>query len=114
MEGKWGTLTPGDFSEFQGWNVVFLPEGYTDKDEVWAMERSAFRQFYFRPKYIAKKILSIRSKEDIKRYIKGGVALLSGFAFGPMPEHDRIKTGRTPKTLCTQLHSFKNQLPKRS
>ena len=75
---------------------MFLPEGYKDKGEVWAMESSAFRQFYFRPKYIAKKIFSIRSKEDIKRYIKGGVALLSGFAFGPMPEHVRIKTGRTP------------------
>jgi|TARA_Y100000310_G_scaffold280152_1_gene299673 radical SAM superfamily enzyme YgiQ (UPF0313 family) len=94
--GKWGKFTTMDFSEFQGWNVVFLPEGYTDKDEVWAMERSAFRQFYFRPKYIAKKIFSIRSKEDIKRYIKGGVALLGGFAFGPMPKHVRIKTGRTP------------------
>ena len=29
--GKWGKLTTEDFSEFQGWNVVFLPDGYKDK-----------------------------------------------------------------------------------
>ena len=27
----------------------------------------SFRKFYFRPKYIAKRILAIRSMEDIKR-----------------------------------------------
>ena len=94
MDGKWGTMTTQDFSEFQGWNVVFLPEGYKNKEEVWAMERRAFREFYFRPKYIAMRILKIRSLEDIKRYYKGGRALISGFAFGPMPDHVREATGR--------------------
>ena len=95
-EGKWGTLTTDDFSEFQGWNVVFLPEGYKDKKEVWEMSRKAFRSFYFRPKYIVKRIIAIRSWEDIKRHYKAFIALMGGFAFGPMPEHIRIKTGRTP------------------
>ena len=95
-DGKWGKFTTTDFSEFQGWNVVFLPNGYKNKEEVWAMERKAFRAFYFRPKYIIKKLIGIRSREDIKRYYKGAVALVGGFAFGPMPEHIRIKTGRTP------------------
>ena len=95
-DGKWGTFTTNDFSQFQGWNVVFLPNGYKNKDEVWTMERKAFRAFYFRPKYIIKKLLSIRSREDIKRYYKGAIALAGGFAFGPMPSHIRIQTGRTP------------------
>ncbi len=95
-DGKWGKFTTTDFSEFQGWNVVFLPIGYRDKGEVWEMERKAFQKFYFRPSYIIKKALSIRSLEDLKRYIRGGVALVSGFAFGPMPEHVRTRTGRTP------------------
>ena len=60
------------------------------------MERKAFRAFYFRPKYIIKKLIGIRSREDIKRYYKGAIALVGGFAFGPMPEHIRVKTGRTP------------------
>ena len=95
-EGKWGTFTTEDFSEFQGWNVVFLPNGYRTKGELWAMEQKAFRAFYFRPKYIMKKLVSIRSWEDIKRYYKGAIALAGGFAFGPMPSHVRIQTGRTP------------------
>lgn len=93
--GKWGRLTTEDFSEFQGWNVVFLPDGYKSKEEVWSMERKAFRSFYFRPSYIIKRILAIRSREDLKRYWNGFRALVGGFAYGPMPDHVRQKTGRT-------------------
>jgi len=94
LQGKWGKLTTTNFSEFQGWNVVFLPEGYRSQEEVWAMERQAFRTFYFRPKFILRKLLRIRSCEDIKRYYKGARALLGGFAYGPMPRHLREATGR--------------------
>ena len=77
--GKWGKLTTEDFSEFQGWNVVFLPEGYKNKEEVLEMSRKAFKAFYMRPSYIIKTILNIRSLEDIKRYFKGFKALVKGF-----------------------------------
>jgi len=43
------------------------------------MERYAFRKFYLRPGYILKRILKIRSLEDIKRYLKGGTALIKSF-----------------------------------
>ncbi|MBI4057617.1 MAG: cobalamin B12-binding domain-containing protein [Elusimicrobia bacterium] len=102
-QGKWGKLTTEDFSQFQAWNVVFLPEGYKNKEEVWEMEKKAFRQFYFRPKFILKKMLGIRSVEDIRRYIKGFVALVYGFAFGPMPDHVRTKTGRSPQEPAQPL-----------
>ncbi|MBI5246473.1 MAG: cobalamin B12-binding domain-containing protein [Elusimicrobia bacterium] len=92
--GKWGKLTTEDFSEYQGWNIVFLPEGYKDKEAVRAINNAAFRRFYFRPKYILKKILATRSFEDIKRYFKGLKFLLNGFAYGPMPEDLRKKDGR--------------------
>ena len=78
-KGKWGKLTTEDFSEFQGWNVVFLPEGYKNKEEVMKMNRKAFRTFYLRPRYIIKAILNIRSLEDIKRYFIGFKALVKGF-----------------------------------
>jgi len=94
--GKWGKLVTEDFSEFQTFNVVFLPDGYKNKQELWSMSRKAFRSFYFRPKFIINKIAKVRSWEDIKRYYKGGRALVGGFAFGPMPAHVREKTGRNP------------------
>jgi anaerobic magnesium-protoporphyrin IX monomethyl ester cyclase len=93
-QGKWGKLTTEDFSEYQGWNVVFLPDGYKSKEEVWAMEKKAFRSFYFRPSFMFKKFLAIRSFEDIKRYWKGVMLLINGFVYGPMPDRIRTKTGR--------------------
>jgi len=77
--GKWGKLTTEDFSEFQGWNVVFLPNGYSNKDEVIKISKKAFRKFYLRPKFILKAILNIGSLEDIKRNFKGFRALVKGF-----------------------------------
>jgi hypothetical protein len=59
--------------------VVFLPEGYKNKEEVMKMNRKAFRTFYLRPRYIIKAILNIRSLEDIKRYFIGFKALVKGF-----------------------------------
>ena len=80
-EGKWGRLTTEDYSKYHAWNVVFLPEGYKNEEEVWAMEKKAFRKFYLRPRYILKKILAIRSFEDIQRYWKGLILVLFGFVF---------------------------------
>ena len=61
------------------WDVTWLPEGYKSVEELKNMERYAFRKFYLRPGYIIKRIMKIRSFEDIKRYIKGGTALVRGF-----------------------------------
>ena len=78
-DGKWGKLTTKDFSEYQGWNVVFLPDGYRNAEEVIKMSKKAFRSFYLRPSYIIKAILRIRSFEDIKRYFRGFYALVRGY-----------------------------------
>ena len=78
-KGKWGKLTTENFTEYQGWNVVFLPDGYKNKEEVLKMSKKAFKTFYMRPSYIIKAIINIRSLEDIKRYFKGFRALVKGF-----------------------------------
>ena len=79
QNGKWGKLTTKDFSEYQGWNIVFLPYGYKAKEEVINMSKKAFRSFYMRPSYILRAITKIRTFEDIKRYFKGFRALVKGF-----------------------------------
>ncbi len=98
-QGKWGRLTTENFSEYQGWNVVFLPEGYTSKEQVWALEKKALRSFYFRPKFILRKLRALRSIEDLKRYLKGLRFLLQGFVLGPMPNRIREATGRQPQDV---------------
>lgn len=67
---KWGTLNQ-EYDEFHGWSPVFIPKGYKDANELMAINREAFRRFYFRPKFVLKKIMAIRSFTDIKRYWKG-------------------------------------------
>ena len=78
-QGKWGKFITRDLEEYQCWNVTWLPEGYKNPKELKDMERYAFRKFYLRPSYILKRILKIRSFEDIKRYFKGGTALIKSF-----------------------------------
>ena len=77
--GKWGKFITRDLEEYQCWNVTWLPDGYKNLKELKDMERYAFRKFYLRPSYILKRILKIRTFQDIKRYIKGGKALAKSF-----------------------------------
>jgi radical SAM superfamily enzyme YgiQ (UPF0313 family) len=82
-KGKWGKIISDNFSEYQGWNVIFLPEAYKSKREIIKMSNKAYRRFYLRPSYILKTILNIRSLEDIKRYFRGFKALIRGFIYQP-------------------------------
>ena len=78
-QGKWGKFISEDLKEYNCEKVTWLPSGYNSVKELEDMHRYAFRKFYLRPSYIFKRILKIRSFEDIKRYIKGGKALVKAF-----------------------------------
>jgi len=67
---EYGTLIQ-DFSSYTIWNPVFVPRGYQDRDEVSEMQREAFKAFYYRPSYIIKRLLKIRSIGDLRRNIEG-------------------------------------------
>ncbi len=45
---NWGTLDK-TFKDYHGWFPVFVPYGYKDQEELLAIQRKAFRKFYFRP-----------------------------------------------------------------
>jgi len=67
-----------DFSKYNMWEVVYVPYGYKDEEEILAMEKMAMRKFYFRFRFIFNKIKRIRSLEDIKRYFNG-LKMVIGF-----------------------------------
>jgi radical SAM superfamily enzyme YgiQ (UPF0313 family) len=67
---KFGTLDK-DFRNYHGWMPVFVPYGYKSREELLEIHKEAFRRFYMRPKYIAKRISKIRSINDIKRNLAG-------------------------------------------
>lgn len=75
-QGKWGRMKE-DKSKLTGYHVTFVPFGYKDAKEVEKMKRYAFRKFYLRPKFIMKQILSIKSKQDLIRHIKGFKAIIN-------------------------------------
>ncbi|MBI4739623.1 radical SAM protein [Candidatus Woesearchaeota archaeon] len=74
-QGKWGEMTE-ETDKLTGYFATFRPYGYKDFDELNKMRKYAFRKFYFRPRYIAGRLASIRSFEDIKRYWDGMIALV--------------------------------------
>ncbi len=67
---KYGALD-ANLSKYTGWEAVFVPYGYKNKEEIYKMAKHAFRAFYFRPKYVLGRIKKIRSFEDIHRYFQG-------------------------------------------
>ncbi len=47
-------------------------------DEVQALQRRAYREFYFRPGKILAKLLDIRSKDDLLNHVRNGWGVLRG------------------------------------
>ena len=56
-------------------SLLYVPEGIT-AEELFEKHKSAYNRYYFRPKFLAKTLLSVRSFADIKRYAKGATNLL--------------------------------------
>jgi radical SAM superfamily enzyme YgiQ (UPF0313 family) len=75
---EYGTINT-NFAEYSVHNPVFLPHGYKSKEELQDMQKLAYRKFYFRPRYILKKITSIRSMTDIQKYA-AGLKFLAGMS----------------------------------
>ena len=78
-EGKWGKLLHENLENYSGNEAVWLPSGYSSLKQLQEMRGYAYRKFYLRPNYIFKKILKIRSFNDIKKYFTGALALVKGF-----------------------------------
>ncbi len=51
--------------------ISYIPDGYKSADEIVKMCRRAYREFYFRPKFILKHLRRIRNFNDIRRYWEG-------------------------------------------
>lgn len=75
---KWGVLDK-NFKDYHGWMPVFVPYGYKNREELLAMQREAFRRFYFRPRFLIKKMMKIRTRNDFIRNLKG-LKVVLGFA----------------------------------
>jgi anaerobic magnesium-protoporphyrin IX monomethyl ester cyclase len=68
---QYGMFAEEDDSKWSQNEAVFVPNGYRDQKELQLMVRSAYRQFYLRPKYVLGRIMSMKSKDDLKQYFDG-------------------------------------------
>jgi anaerobic magnesium-protoporphyrin IX monomethyl ester cyclase len=58
---------------------LYVPEGMTS-GELMAMHRQAYNRYYFRPKILMRKLLSIRSMDQFLDMINGGLTLVKNAA----------------------------------
>lgn len=70
---KYGEISK-DTSEYTFQHASFVPYTMT-REEIVKLRQLAFKRFYSRPKYIMRKLLEVRSMNDIKTLIKGGCSL---------------------------------------
>ncbi len=71
-EGKWGRLIDGyDPEKLTNHEVVFIPFGYKDVNEILDIRKYAYRKYYFRPRYILSRLTKIKTIYDVKRYWMG-------------------------------------------
>lgn len=56
-----------------------LPAPWTDlsQDKVEQLAIDAYRRFYMRPGYIAGTVLGVKSGEELWRYLRSGIGLLT-------------------------------------
>ena len=60
-----------DFNKYSTFEPVYLPEGYSSKEELTNVFKRAYRKAYLRPRYIIKKISTIRTLSDLSKLYHG-------------------------------------------
>ena len=81
MTQKDKTLRSHKWENYQTWagwsdkELVYYPEG-RDPNDLKALQTRAMREFYLRPKFIARQLMNLKSFENIKRYSQGALALV--------------------------------------
>ncbi|MBI5408425.1 MAG: radical SAM protein [Nitrospirae bacterium] len=66
---KYGTMS-GDLTDFTYQGAAFIPYTMT-REEIVGLRQIAFKKFYSRPRFIAKRLLKLRTSHDVKAAAKG-------------------------------------------
>lgn len=74
-DGELFTASWDDYHHTAG-KMMFTYPGTADPETVEKMYRKAYSSFYFRPKYVFKRVLKIRSLNQIKTMFRGLIAIL--------------------------------------
>ncbi|HJX50567.1 hypothetical protein A3K72_01000 [Candidatus Woesearchaeota archaeon RBG_13_36_6] len=78
--GKWGNMLD-ESDKLTNHIANFKPYGYESLEQLESIYHYAYMKFYFRPKYIASRLFSIRSVDDIKKTIHGAGIIVKKYIF---------------------------------
>lgn len=71
-----GLADPDDLVMDQGGADAFLPTKTLDRERMVALKKSMIRRFYLRPKYLWRRLTSVRTAQELKGQVREGLALL--------------------------------------
>lgn len=72
---KEGKIFSTKWEDFNAFNEPLFEYGESKYDLMIEMQRRAYREYYFRPKMIVKKLLEVRNLKQFHAYVKAGMAV---------------------------------------
>lgn len=74
---RWGRVEDQwDLSPFDFRGPIFIAHAFRDREELKDLQRLAYRRFYFRPRYVMKRLPDLLSVDQAKRAVLGAATLL--------------------------------------
>jgi len=73
---KEGEIYPKNYRDYIAYGNVIFHHGELDEKTLMEMQKTAYREFYFRPKIIFKALKDMKNTEKIKLYVNAGMAFL--------------------------------------
>jgi radical SAM superfamily enzyme YgiQ (UPF0313 family) len=70
---EYGTISE-DLSDFTYQGAAFVPHTMT-REDIWALRQRAYRTFYSRPAFLARRLLGLRRREDLQTAFRSARAL---------------------------------------
>ncbi len=71
---KEGEIYPKNYRDYIAYGNVIFKHGELDEETLIKMQKKAYRQFYFRPRVIAKALKNLKDVRKLKVYLNAGLA----------------------------------------
>jgi radical SAM superfamily enzyme YgiQ (UPF0313 family) len=73
-----GLIQPDDKIMDQSGSFIAMGTGILTPDQIYALKQEAYREFYFRPGYLLKRVFKIQTYQELKTHFREGYYVLKG------------------------------------
>jgi len=71
-----GLISPDERVMDQSGSFITMGTGLVSPEEIMSLKKEAYRRFYFRPSYLAKRLLEIENYQELKTHLREGYHIL--------------------------------------